>query len=124
MKTKHMMSILLCCVMGFTACKKEIIDTPPQLQLHVFNEAGNSVSNANVSLYLSEEDWENKSGTITTAITTNEGTVLFENLEEQVYYFWVEKGELNNNYTIAATGKPLAINTIAKVKVEIKAGGE
>ncbi len=115
MKKLYILSILLC----FIACEKETIDTPPQLKLHVFNEAGNSVSNANVSLYLSEEDWENRSNAVRTGDTSAGGILLFSNLEEQVYYFWVEKNGLSNNNAIAATEKPLAINTIAKVKVVI-----
>ncbi|MFV0345867.1 MAG: carboxypeptidase-like regulatory domain-containing protein, partial [Bacteroidales bacterium] len=113
MKAKILCSIIACFLLGFAACKTDTVDTLPQLKLHVVDKDGNSVSQANVALFDNQNDWQNNTNTISSAITDNDGNALFSNLDEEIYFFWVEKDGLNNNFGTAAVEKSLSTNTIA-----------
>lgn len=101
------------------SCKTEIIDTPAQLQIHVVDESNTSIAGAEVSLFATLDDWQNSANVLSTQTTDSDGTVLFTDLDEKIYYFWVEKDELNNNFSVAATEKKLSINVVAQVEVVI-----
>ena len=98
----------------------EFVDNAPQLEVTVLDESGSRVQQANVILYGSEMDWRNQSNPLQSKLTNSLGVVLFENLEEQVYYFYAQKYELSNQESISVLDKELQINVKALVTTVIK----
>ena len=77
------------------------------------------VEDASVSLFNSQEDWESHSNVVASLQTDEKGQVLFEILDEQIYYFYVEKDDLNNLADIAALSAPLQIGRKSELFVKI-----
>lgn len=103
------------------SCEKTVfIDNPPQLEITVLDESGNRVQDANVTLYGSEEDWKAKSTALQSELTNSQGVVLFENLEEQIYFFYAQKDKLSNEESISALDKELQFNIKALITTIIK----
>lgn len=99
---------LLALILSFQACKKTETELPaPQLQINVISKFLVPVPDASVSLYATEDDWFLKQAAIQTLQTNASGAVLFENLGEQKYYFYVEKDGLDNTSDVAATKNAL-----------------
>ena len=68
-----------------------------QLKVTVLDDAGNSVENAEVVLYKSEEDFKKEQNPISDKLKTDvKGVVKFDNLEAKVYFILVQKGDMNN----------------------------
>ena len=95
-------------------------DVNPQLEIIVKTESGQLVTNASVSLFLTEEDWKDNINIIQSGNTNNEGSILFTDLEEIQYYFFASKGEMNNQNQISETNKILEINVKAIIETIIK----
>nr|WP_319509844.1 hypothetical protein [uncultured Draconibacterium sp.] len=101
---------LLALILLFQACNETETELPaPQLQINVISKYLVPVADASVSLYATEDDWFLKQDTIATLQTDAAGKVLFESLEEQKYYFFVEKDGLDNTSDVAATKNALQI---------------
>jgi len=107
----------------FTACSKEkteYIDNAPQLGVTVVDLSHTAVANANVTLYASEADLKAKTNPLVNKITSSDGTALFTELEESIYYFYAEKDEMNNTKSISLINEKLQVNMKATVQTTIK----
>ena len=103
------------------SCKKtEYLDNQPQLEIKVLDANGEAISNASVVLYNSENDWKAQTNPVTSHQTDNLGIVLFDNLQEQVYYFYASKGELNNKESVSILNDPLKVNVRAQITTILK----
>ncbi|MEZ5106667.1 MAG: SpaA isopeptide-forming pilin-related protein [Draconibacterium sp.] len=102
------------------ACEKtEYIKSSPQLEITVINENVVFVEGATVTLYNTKEDWKQKENEVQSLQTDSKGQVFFEDLQEQKYYFFVEKGDMNNMADIAATAEPLKVGQLSQLLVQI-----
>lgn len=107
-------------VLVFQGCKKtEYATSTPQLEFTVVTDNLVFAEGATVSLFNSQEDWETHSNVVASQETDEKGQVLFENLDEQTYYFYIEKGELNNLADIAALSAPLQKGRKSELFVKI-----
>lgn len=107
----------------FNGCiEKEYVylDVTPQLEITVKDETNNTIAGATVNLYNSEEDFYQKENPVQTKVTNGSGIVLFKDLSEIIYYFYAEKGELNNYYEVVTFAKPLRKNEIKSVNCIIR----
>ncbi|NQU53237.1 MAG: carboxypeptidase regulatory-like domain-containing protein [Bacteroidetes bacterium] len=77
------------------------------------------VPGATIILYNTEDELHLKENPITTVQTDSNGQALFEDLEEQRYYFYVEKDGLDNTGDISATWSPLQIGQRSELVVKI-----
>jgi hypothetical protein len=118
-----MKNTILIVLLFFTilACTKEvIIDIAPQLRISVFDQENTKIASAKVNLYLTQEDWLTNVNIIKTLETDNNGEVFFENLQEEHYFFYIEKNNENNRYGIASIQEPLKINETANITVTLQ----
>ncbi|MEI7524969.1 MAG: hypothetical protein WCJ95_11605 [Mariniphaga sp.] len=99
-------------------CKNEYVyhDIKPQLELNVKNQSGEIVTGALITLYLVKNDWSQKVNIIQTLETDSKGTALFKNLDQRIYYFFVEKGTLNNALEVSYFALPLKLNEIRVIQ--------
>ena len=103
------------------ACEKtEYNDVKPMLEITVNDTEGNLVSDVSVVLFETETDWKNNSNELSKTTTSETGIVLFEELEEKIYYFSATKGELTNAESLIAISSELKINIKAKITLTIK----
>jgi hypothetical protein len=119
-KTLYFLSMLF---ILFTACSKEkteYIDNAPQLEITVVDISHTAVANARVTLYASETDLKTKTNSLLSGTSNAEGIALFAELEEEVYYFYAEKAEMNNTKSISLISENLQINVKATVQTIIK----
>ena len=70
---------------------------PTKLKVTVIDGNGNFVEGADVTLFLSKEDYINSQNPSTSAKTDSKGKVVFKKLEPRKYYLDVRKGEKNND---------------------------
>ncbi len=119
MKKLNIFAILALVLFLFSCTEKEYIDADPQLLFTVVADNLVFVEDASVSLFNSQEDWESHSNVVASLQTDEKGQVLFENLDEQIYYFYVEKDDLNNLADIAALSEPLQIGRKSELFVKI-----
>ena len=121
MKTKLL--ILATLLLFFASCekKKEVyVDNLPQLEITVLDITHTAVDGVSVTIFDNETDFKSNSNGIKTSSTDSQGKVLFTDLEEKVYYFFAEKGDMNNLKNVSVIEKQLAINVKAQVKTVIK----
>jgi len=70
---------------------------PTKLRIFVRNDLGNLEEGAAVTLYPTEEDYNQSQNQVAeTLLTDSKGRVTFKDVEPKVYYVHVEKGDLNN----------------------------
>lgn len=110
----------LCITTLFSCQKTELIDNTPQLEITVLNENGGRIQGASVTLYDSEDNWNNGTNFLQSGLTDSQGIILFEELEEQVYFIYAEKDELSNQDGISALNEELQINVRALLTIIIK----
>jgi len=97
---KHLMLFFGACfaILSFTmpdSSRSQIFKT--SLQITVRNELGNEESGANVTLYKTEEDYNNSKNPVgETKKTDGKGKVTFEGVEATAYFVQVEKGDRDN----------------------------
>lgn len=102
------------------SCKKtEYVEPNPQMLISVVSKYMVPVPGATIVLYNTEDELYLKENPITTVQTDPSGQVLFEDLEEQRYYFYVEKDGLDNSGDISATWNPLLIGQKSELVVKI-----
>lgn len=109
-------------VLAFTyqGCKEtEYVLSTPQLEFTVVTDNMIFVEGATVTLYNTREDWTQKANPVQSLQTDSKGQVVFEDLKEQKYYFFVEKGDKNNLADIAATAEPLKMGQLSQLLVKI-----
>ena len=119
MKKLSIITFLALMVLCFSCTKEEYIQPAPQLQIQVVSKYLVPVQEANVTLYNSEEALYLQVDPIKTLQTNEVGQVLFEDLEEQRYYFFVEKDGLNNTSDVASTKNPVQTGQRFEVVVKI-----
>lgn len=113
-------TLLLALVALQFGCKEtEYVESAPQLEFTIVKDNLVFVEGATISLYTTQDDWETHSNVVQSLQTDSKGQALFEELEEQRYYFFVEQDELNNLTDIAATAEPLKIGQKSQVLVKI-----
>jgi hypothetical protein len=96
------------------------IDVAPQLEITVTEISGIVVDSATVTLFGSQEDFLSQENILQTLITGSAGKVLFKELEEDIYYFYIEKGELNNFYEVVTFSEPLEMNHVMTITCVIR----
>lgn len=102
------------------ACEKtEYVKASPQLEITVVQDNMVFVEGAVISLYNTQQDWQLKTNAVQELHTDAKGQALFEDLQEQKYYFFVGKGELDNLADVAATWEPLKTGQKSQVLVKI-----
>lgn len=116
-----MKKILILLAISLAACTKTEYELlPPQLEIIVVDMNDNVVSNVNISIFLNQEDWEQDINEVTSGITNNSGSIVFENLEELVYFFKAEKDGLNNDRDIVSFKTTLKKGEKRIVKTKIQ----
>jgi len=117
---KHNIIVVLAMLISLLSCtKEEYVKPAPQLQLSVISKYLAPVSGASVTLYNSEDDLNQHSNPISTLQSDEAGQVLFENLEEQRYFFYVEKDGLDNTSDVASIKNPIETGQRFEVVVKI-----
>ena len=112
----YLAALLILC-----ACPTKTIekDVPPQLQLTVTDKAGVNISQATVQLFDNQTDWENKTAAVQTGTTNADGQVLFQNLNEQVYFFHIEKDERTNTFEVVTHTEALKKNHLKQLTITL-----
>ncbi len=99
----YLFAIIATFIINF-GCTKDDPITSTTLEIRLIDESGNSVSGATVKLYKSLNDLQNKVNQLgTTQTSDSDGKVRFSNLDAITYYWFVEKGCLNNVNSILTT---------------------
>lgn len=119
MKKLTMMMFLVLAVSLWGCTDEEYVKPAPQLQISVISKYLVPVSGASVTLYNSEADLSLKTAPVTTLQTDQAGQALFENLQEQRYYFYVEKDGMDNTSDVAATKNRVQTGQRFEVVVKI-----
>jgi len=119
--------LFLTAVIGLTtvnSCTKDNVPTPTSLEITLLNDSGNTMTNASVKLYSSEEDMKNGTNQVgTTQLSNESGVVRFSDLSNIKYYWFAEKGCENNANSIFTTASPLTLNTNNEVNVIMSGTG-
>jgi hypothetical protein len=122
MKKTNCLILFLILLINIQCSEKEYIDVDvnPQLEIIVINTEGNVVLGTTVKLFQSEEDLISKLGELQIKTSDSEGKVVFEDLEEKNYYFYAEKGDLNNYFEVVTFSEPLVKNELKSITCIIK----
>lgn len=118
---KKYVALIFVILLFFLGCRDRynLVDTMPQMKIMVKEQNGGKVPDAQVSLFLNQIDWANDINRVFEGTTDLEGEALFENLDEIVYYFRVEKDGLNNVLNISSFSVPLKKNEIRIIQTII-----
>lgn len=102
--------------------KKEYVevDVAPQLEITVNDISDNPVSGASVTLFETEGDFYQDENSVKASVTDATGKVIFHKLNEKIYYFYAEKGDLNNFYEVVTFTIPLSKNEIRTITCIIR----
>ena len=121
-KNKILLTIMLSIMLLAGCTEKEYIeiDVAPQLEIMVKDLSDNIIAGATINLYSSEEDFDLKKNEVQTKTTDDSGKALFKDLSEDIYYFYAEKGELNNYYEVVTFASPLKKNEIKTITCIIR----
>ena len=121
-KGKTLLIIIFCLILFAGCTEKEYIylDVAPQLEIIVKDLSGNNVEGASVKLFVSEENFYAKENPLQTKVSDQSGKVIFKDLDEMIYYFYAEKGELNNYYEVVTFANPLKKNEIKTITCIIR----
>lgn len=103
------------------SCKNEYSykDNKPQMEIVIKDQTGQLVQGAIVTLYLLQNDWNQKVNAVQTLTSDSKGTAMFTELDEKVYYFLAEKGALNNVLGVSYFAQPLKVNEIRVIQTII-----
>lgn len=117
---KRAITLLLLFFTLILGCKKTVyIDNPPQLEIVVVDASSNKVSGAVVTIFISKDDWQNKTNSVAQQTSDINGSSLFKELDETIYYFYVQKGSLDNTLGISYFQTPLKMNEIRVIQTTI-----
>jgi len=89
------------------------------LNLTVRDELGNTVKEATVTLFETQEDYDAEKNPVMTATTDEKGVVKFKELKAIPYYVIVRKGDMDNAGAGEQVGK-LEANKINKATIIIR----
>lgn len=118
MKEKLLVFSLL--ALCFSSCSKdEHIDKEPSMILTVAEESGNALKGAVILLYDNYHDWYEGTNAVRAGLTDENGEVLFEDLDEAIYYFDAYHSETYWNYPLGIyrTENPLQKGVLKKIAV-------
>lgn len=102
------------------SCKKtEYVEANPQMLISVISQFLVPVQEATITIYSTEDELYLKVNPIATLQSDPNGQALFEDLEEQRYYFYVEKDGLDNTGDISAVWDPLQIGQRSELVVKL-----
>lgn len=106
----------------FSCTEKEYVDVDiaPALEIKVIDENETVQVGAIVKLYKNEEDFSSQTNVVRNGNSDNNGIVVFEKLEEKIYYFSIEKNDLTNYYEEVTFTSPLAKNELKQIQCTIK----
>jgi protocatechuate 3,4-dioxygenase beta subunit len=99
-------------LLGLGACTKMDNTPPTELKLTVIDNNSNVVSGASVTLYEGQTDYQNNTNAVVSGLTDANGNIYFSNLSPIVYYYYIESGTLNNDYTTNHFSSALVPNVI------------
>ena len=109
----------------FSKCSKKssIPPLPPtELELTIVDDpSGVPANGATVKLFLSQDDWKNKTNVLSTQTADASGSVTFSNLSSRVYYWYAEWMNCRNNtyeFTHTASAIPEFVKTQINCTVE------
>ena len=111
-------SLLLFLFILFSSFSSSVLQT--KLQITVLNHLGNIVEGATVEIYGNEEDYRNEKNALREPRVSDEkGRVMYNKLEEKVYWLHVHKDDMNNHGAGVKTDK-LTPKKVNKVNVIIE----
>ena len=104
------------------SCPEKVfyINVAPQLEIIVKTESCQLVSDAQVFLFLTENDWWDKTNAVQSGQTGSQGSIVFTELEEVPYYFYVTKDYMTNEGQVSEIKEALKENVKAIVETIIK----
>lgn len=103
--------------MSFMGTEDQLLST--SLRITIINELGNIEEDTKVTLYKTQEDFEEETNAIDSAMTDKKGRVTFKNLEPIIYFVSAVK-EKKNNYGAGTQTSPLTEGKINKVNIVIE----
>ena len=83
------------------------------LKVTVLDIEEENIDEAEVKLFETEADWQNKENPIRIDITNYSGQVRFNHLEAKTYYIYAERNEYNNSETIYTLFLEEGINNVS-----------
>jgi hypothetical protein len=112
-------SLVLIVAVLLQGCLK--FDNLPQLEIHVIDENGTSISGAYVALFDSAEEWSTRKNPVQVWRQTDSGgQVVFFDLKEITYYIYVRFDGKDNSVGGIFTAKVLQVNQRNKVVIGIR----
>jgi hypothetical protein len=119
MKKLKIIAIVALLISFWSCTDEEYVKPAPQLQISVISRYLTPIEEASVTLYNTKDDLIRQTDPILTLKTDASGQVLFEDLEEQRYFFYVKKDDLDNTSDVAATLNELETGQRVEVVVKI-----
>ncbi|WP_295940655.1 hypothetical protein [uncultured Alistipes sp.] len=96
---KKYLFLLCLCALALVNCSKDKhIPAAPSMVLTVTDEAGNKLKGAVALLYEDYHDWFSMDNPIAAGVADEQGEILFENMDEKVYFFDVTYDDTYWNY--------------------------
>lgn len=118
---KYVTLALLSCLFAIVAAGCVKVDTPPQLEIQVLDAKGNPVSGAVAGLFESEQEWVRLTNPVQPWRRTGaDGKVLFADLHEVTYFFYVRFNGTDNSLGEISLAEPLQRNRKHHIIVMIR----
>lgn len=89
------------------------------LKVTVIDDTGNFVEGATVTLYNSEEDYNNENAAVDPLVSNKKGQVHFKNIEARGYFLYAKKGDKDNIFN-GQKVKPLEEGKVNMINVIIE----
>lgn len=99
--------------------KINLISRDTMLEINVIMDNGCCVDRARIVLYDNIKDMELNKNPICTDYTNKKGQVVIRNLKHKDYFFYIQKGDLNNYNGVIKTWVPLLPGKRAVLLVKI-----
>lgn len=106
-------------ILRFITEKINHITRDTMLEINVVRDNGCCVDGARIVLYDTLKDLELNKNPICTDYTNNKGQILIGNLKHKDYFFFIQKGDLNNYNGVIKTWVPLLPGKRAVLLVKI-----
>lgn len=121
--TSRKICILCSMVIGLVfvhyGCSK--VDTLPQLEIKVLDEKGANITGAYVALFDSADEWNKRINPVQVwRQTDSNGKVVFVDLKEITYYFYVRFDGMDNSVGEVSTMEPLQLNQRNQIVVYVR----
>ena len=114
-----MASLAICLAFMLPGCVK--VDTLPQLEILVLDEAGASISGAFVTLFDNAEEWNIRKNPVQVwRRTDSEGKVIFVDLKEITYYIYARFNGKDNSVGEVFTAEALKVNQRSMIVIHIR----